>query len=209
MPKRVLRVYVNPYTYIDHEGRPAGVYPHDPAYLPGQMHVGLTRLQTTVTEKRDPSKDDRPPVFDLVHHYDPEVQEVPDIPGQPHYRNGIREGSLIPADEATAKAVGMPFEDPSLVLERARTAAVKQWTDAHGEPPAFAGDDEAHAHVPTALGGPRKAEDRPAEPAGGQIHARTGTAETPAAAEPPPDGHDPFPTDEGAPDAQPTEKDYR
>lgn len=192
MPKRVLRVYVNPYTFIDHEGRPAGVFPHDPAYLPGQMHVGLSRVESTVTEKRDPTKDPRPSLTDRVHHYDAEIQEVPDVPGQNHYRQGIREGSLIPADEATAKAVGMKFEDPQAALTRARVKAVKDWTDAHGEPPAFAADEEAHAHVPTGLRGADK-------PATGTAYgfSDAGRGALPAATEAPRFIQDAaFPTDE-------------
>lgn len=208
MPKpRVLRVYVNPYTYIDSEGRPAGVYSHDPGHMPGQMHVGITRLQTTVTEKRDPKKDDRASLTDLVHHYDAEVQEVPDIPGQKHYRDGIREGSLIPADEATARAVGMKFEDPQEVLGRARLKAVREWTDANGEPPAFAADDDAHAHVPMGLRGPEGAawakDMAAAQPAMGRPEALPQTTGTGDAL---PEGHDPFPTDEDARRARDTEK---
>ena len=158
MPKRVLRVYANPYTFIDQEGRPAGVYSHDPAHLPGQMHVGIARLQTTVTEKRDPSKDTRPSLMDLVHHYDGEVQEIPYTPGDPgfkHYRDGLKNGDLIAADETTARAAGLKFEEPGEVLGRARIKAVREWQDAHdGEPPTFATEDDAHAHVPMGLRGP-------------------------------------------------------
>jgi hypothetical protein len=159
MPKRVLRVYANPYTYLDPEGRPAGVYSHDPAHLPGQMHVGIARLETTVTEKRDPSKDTRSSLFDLVQHYDADVQEIAYTPGDPgfkHYRDGLRSGDIIAADEATAKAAGLKFEEPSAVLARWRDTAIADWTRDHdGEPPAFASDAAAHAHVPESLGGPR------------------------------------------------------
>jgi hypothetical protein len=192
MPKRYLRVYANPYTFIDPEGRPAGVYSHDPAHLPGQMHVGIVRLETTVTEKRDPSKDTRSSLMDLVHHYDGEVQEIAYAPGDPgfkHYRDGLRSGDLIAADEATAKAAGLKFEDPGEVLGRARLKAVREWTDAHdGEPPAFVADEEAHAHVPDMLAGRRP--------------KRPGTDRNADA----PDGADPFPTDYAAPDARATEK---
>jgi hypothetical protein len=157
MPKpRTLRVYANPYTFIDHEGRPAGVYPHDAEHRAGASHVGLSKVDATTLEKRDPKWDTRNDLVDVLHTYDAEVQEVPDIPGKPHYRQGIREGSLIPADEATAKAVGMKWEEPAAVLERARLKAIQDWTANHGEPPAFAVDDEAHAHVPELLGGPKR-----------------------------------------------------
>lgn len=209
MPKpRVLRVYVNSYTYIDPEGRPAGVFPHDPAFMPGQMHVGLTRLQTTVTEKRDPSKDGRSDLFDLLHHYDAEIQELPDVPGQKHYRDGIREGSLIPADEATAKAAGVPWEEPGAVIERWRLKAVRDWTADHGEPPAFATDDAAHAHVPMGLRGsdaraevalPHDANALSVDDARRAMEAKGYRAKQPDVAP------DPFPTDDAARDAN-TEK---
>jgi hypothetical protein len=214
MLKRVLRVYANPYTFIDPEGRPAGVYSYDPARLPGQQHVGIARLQTTVTEPRDPSKDPRPSLMDLVHHYDAEIQEISYTPGDPgfkHYRDGIREGSLIPADEATAKAVGLPFEDPNEVLGRARLKAVRDWQDAHdGEAPAFASDDNAHAHVPTALRGPANAQaseppqapqPQSADPRRGEFGTFAEAVAHVAAALPTDE-----PTDDAARDAQATEK---
>jgi hypothetical protein len=171
MPTRALRVYANPYAFLDPEGRPAGVYSHDPKYFPGQMHVGVDRLKLREIEKRDPSEG-RSSLADLVHIYDAEVQEVPFAPGDRHYVDGIRSGDLIAADEATARAAGVAFADPMAALDAARAKAIEAWTANHGEPPAFAVDDAAHAHVPAGLRGAAATDDNGAAPRSTASRAR-------------------------------------
>ena len=110
-----LLVRANPYTFVDHKGRPAGAVPCDPvAHTPDRRWVGAVAV-SEVVEARDKSIDSRHPLQDTWFLFSADAQKVPD---SPHYRAAIRSGDLIAADESTAAVCGVAYEDPEDVLER-------------------------------------------------------------------------------------------
>lgn len=128
---QTLNVYANPYTFLNADAEPMGVFPWDPqGDNPQRGFVGAT-LKAEITEKYPPG-DGRTQrqrnTFDFSH--DPVL-----IPDTPHYRHAIRHGELIVADEATAKTLGVDFADPEKVLADHKATALKHWAAAHGEAP--------------------------------------------------------------------------
>jgi len=76
---------------------------------------------------------DRAPMKRIVWAH--AVDEAHPLPDTPHYRLGFREGSLIPANEATAKKLGVPFVPVADALAQAAKKAIDHWTQTYGEPP--------------------------------------------------------------------------
>jgi hypothetical protein len=206
MPKRTLRVYPNPYVFIDHEGRPAGAFDMDPVgHNPDAKKIGISgHTSKTIEERHAARGDDRHSLHDLVNQYSAEIQEIPDGDGvrlgaSQHARMGILHGSrvkevrdekgavvqrvlelpgaLICADQGTADAVGIPFADPMAMLRAARAKAIEDWLANYGEPPAFALEPDSEAHVPTMLRGAHSGEQLQATTQPATPHARRSTAQ--------------------------------
>lgn len=158
--KTTLRAIPNPFHHLDHRGVPASAYPFDPGHSPDRRWVGATVDRSEGadglprTRKMDTDGDltailprgrlkgrtvyvDRAPRKRVQFAFDVETPvDLP--PGSSHYLLGFRERSLIPADAATAKAVGLSFVDPKAVLRNAAAHAVTVWTREHdGEAPDF------------------------------------------------------------------------
>lgn len=135
MGKRQFLVYPNPFIHLDHDGYPAGATPCDM-----HEHVGLVRKwvgaeldteQTKPIEKFEPG-DLRTPrqVTRFRFRFDAPTA----LPCTPYYADRIRDGELIPADETTARYVGIAFRDPAEVLEEAKTKAIDDWKAREEEP---------------------------------------------------------------------------
>jgi hypothetical protein len=144
----MLRVVANPFVHLDHEGRPAAAVGYDPVHhSPDRRHVAA-KHSAELVEARHPvdlvnvTGDARLPVHDIWFSFDADVQSIPDTD---HYRRAMRPGlqgpALIPADESTAKAIGLPFVDPSHVIVETAKVALATYTADHGELP-----DWAHLH---------------------------------------------------------------
>jgi hypothetical protein len=129
-----VRVYPNPYVHLDHEGRPAGACPADPAHQPDRRAwVGATldREKTVMTDEPAPGER-RSPTQVTVFAFRAEVVELPDTP---YYLDRIRDGELFAADARTASMVGIPFVDPAALLRRARERAEGAWRALYEETP--------------------------------------------------------------------------
>lgn len=74
-----------------------------------RLEAGIKKFFGWKLVQKAPPKDPTNPedkgewAFDMT-------DEVVEVPNKPEYRKCCQEGSLRPADEATAKACGMPFE---------------------------------------------------------------------------------------------------
>ena len=145
---KMLRVAVNPFVHIDHEGRPAAAVGYDPVYhSPDRRHVAAKHAAELV-EARHPvdvrlaTGDDRLSKHDIWFEFDAEPQTLPDTD---HYRRAMRPGlqgpALLPADEATAKACGLPFVQPSKAIVETAKVQLATYVANFGELP-----DWAHLH---------------------------------------------------------------
>jgi hypothetical protein len=131
---RTLRVYVNPYVHLDHEGRPCGACPVDPAHIADRREwVGawLDVERTRITS--EPAKGEvRAHTQQTVFAFSQDVQELPLTHG---YLDRVRTGELLAADPSTAQAAGVRFIEPAHALEAARKAAVARWHALYGDEP--------------------------------------------------------------------------
>src|SRR5260221_231288 len=114
MPKEpTVSVCPNPYHYVDADGVPCATFPEDPNYFGGmQRALGaeVCPVRTVVHSQHDP-RTEAPHRQTTVFMFDdgPHTR-----PASPHYLQGIRTGSLLAADEQTARMAGvkepMPLE---------------------------------------------------------------------------------------------------
>jgi hypothetical protein len=166
---KVMRVVVNPFAVLDHDGRPSAAFTLDPVNEnPDRRFVGAV-MKAEAVEARSPVEvdrakrtmkgDNRPSVHDRWFEFSAEPQKVVDLmdygfaAGYYRQRAKVAAGevapALLPADEAAAKRLGVPFRDPSaVVLETARVQAKRWAADHDGEMPEWASDTpvaEMHA----------------------------------------------------------------
>lgn len=149
MPKlneRPLRVVPNPYAHLDHNGWPAAAFPYDVDYsAKRRLYVGaeIDRSAHVLTEKRGDGDPRSPTREQNRFRFVLEDVEVEDTA---HHRMGIRDGSLLPADERTHRsAMGasvkyVPWKD---ALRAARRQAAEQWKRETGEDAPFLADEKA------------------------------------------------------------------
>jgi hypothetical protein len=129
---RTLRVLPNPYAALDGYGRPAGIVPCDPhEHTPDRRFVGA-HIADVVVHDDFPSHELRSNRQDTRWGF---ATEPVEIPRTHYYVERLREGALFPADEATARMAGIPFESPAKRLEKAKAAALAQWVAHYGEEP--------------------------------------------------------------------------
>lgn len=117
MKQRMLKVVPNPYSAIDQEGRPSGVVTKE-----GLMdhYVGATIDQE---ESRKTNK--------AVYKFD--TTTVVEVPATTYYRKRVADRELLPADEETAKYLGIEkFEDPAAVLAKEQGAAQSDFENTYG-----------------------------------------------------------------------------
>lgn len=130
---------------IDHRGVPCGVcpldiYEHTPNAYPG-MGVGAAvhPTKTVVTQELHPQDNLRSARQTTVWEFlgvDAEDTELPkllaakdpiEIPCTNYYVQRLQHGELIAADEKTAAAGGLKFEDPKALIPRLAEMAIKAW----------------------------------------------------------------------------------
>ena len=124
---RTLRVYPNPYLHIDADGRPVAALPIEPAHNndTGHRRVGMVLKHALI------SKADRlSPQQDMQETWFEPADELPvTVPETAYYQAAIRDGSVIPADEATSRASSKPHVDPAIALAKQRDLAVERLKD--------------------------------------------------------------------------------
>lgn len=128
-PTTKLKVLPNPWTYIDHNGQPAGRLPFDGyEHSPGPGAVGASITDVKLVQKAmvmrvagadlevNPAQHDHR----ITYSKDPVS-----IPNTKYYIDALRRGDLVAADKETALIAGLKFEDPTKVLAVLKAAAVK------------------------------------------------------------------------------------
>ena len=141
--ERTLRVYPNPWTFIDHRGKPAGVVRLDyHEHNTNRAWVGA-RIKTATKTREAVAEVIRGKVFRSgsdSHELEWEFDSTPvEIPNSVYYRDAIVTGQLIAADKASAVAAGLraaDFEEPLAHLKKLEALAIKDF-DAHNGEGAF------------------------------------------------------------------------
>lgn len=149
--KLVLSVFPNPYHCYDHLGRLSSAVRYDPLFgRPGEIHHVGAEVTTKVVEARGEVKsipqdtgtggpprdvttfstDPRGDLRDTTVKHD--VAAHP-LPHTDYHVRMIRGGSLIAADEATAKAARVAFMPLREALIAARAKLVQAWKAEHPE----------------------------------------------------------------------------
>jgi hypothetical protein len=138
--EKTLRVYPNPWTYIDHLGRPAGVVRLDPfEHNSNRAWVGARIADVTVTRKavteiiRGKAFQGNASDHDITWEFDDGPIEIPNTA---YYRGEINAGSLIAADKLTAQQSGISsadFLDPKQLLDAMKAQAIKDYDAQNGE----------------------------------------------------------------------------
>lgn len=131
MAKKHLFVYPNPFIHLDHDGYPAGACPCDMlehvsetvrkfvgASLDGKNTFLLEKLSIEEAQYRNARQQTRF-VFDLSA---PTM-----LPVTEYYKDRLRAGEILPADERTAIIAGVKYVHPREALRAAKEAALKQW----------------------------------------------------------------------------------
>lgn len=132
-----LRVYANPHSHLDHKGRPAGAvmldpvqhapyadsnsnHPTEPTWEPRQ-YVGarIDEKRTKITKVHVSHLNDVEQ--ETVFAFSEEVVVLPDTQ---YYRERLRDGDLLCADEATARECGLPFVPISEARAKSKAAAL-------------------------------------------------------------------------------------
>jgi len=130
-PSNKVRVYPNPYTYIDHLGRPAGrlpfdVFEHSPN--PGFVGASITdvvSIKAAMTMRvAGVDMEVNPAQHDMRITYSADPVEIPKTH---YYIDAIRRQDLIAADPETAQLAGIKFEDPKSVLSSCRSEAISRF----------------------------------------------------------------------------------
>jgi hypothetical protein len=144
---KMFQVIPNPFQLLDAEGTPISVFPCHAKHSPGQF-VGATKKLVVSKEakfvnvkgksgiRREVAQLDRSKAAFTIELNPVGVPADGEVGS--YYRRGIRAGSLIPADKATADACGLPFIEPKEAIESARKAAAKEFELQFGKMPEWA-----------------------------------------------------------------------
>lgn len=130
-PNSKLRVFPNPWVFVDHLGRPAGRLPFD-AYegSPSFGFVGATLTDVKLIAKemvfRVAGQDI--PVNPAQHDHRITYSKEPvEIQNTAYYRDAVKRLDLIAADSETASTCGLLFVDPSRVLAKQKAEAIAKF----------------------------------------------------------------------------------
>jgi hypothetical protein len=152
----MLQVLPNPYRVLDANGKPTAVVPCHPRHAPGEF-VGATK-SLIVASKEDEAKfidikrmvGGRQVIEKTLAQFDrskasfefsTEPVQVPaEGPVGAYYRDRVREGSLLPADRATAQKCGVPFESAEKAVAKERNAAADEFKRQFAALPEWAND---------------------------------------------------------------------
>jgi hypothetical protein len=158
---KTMRIVPNPFAVLDHDGRPSAAFTLDPVFEnPDRRLVGAVR-RSEVVEARTPVEfnrakktmggDNRKSLHDTWYEFSAEAQVVVDLMDHGHAANYYKQRAkcgpgeiapaLLPANEATAKRLGVSFREPSAVVVSTAKAAAARWAADHdGELPEWASD---------------------------------------------------------------------
>jgi len=125
MKIKTLKVVPNPYSALDADGRPQAV-----VSMEGQFdrYVGA-RLDVEESQKTG------------KHIFEFDTSTAVEVPATPYYLRRLWAGTLVAADEQTAKLAGLDtekFESAETVVSKARDLASHNFEEANGHPPVFA-----------------------------------------------------------------------
>lgn len=149
----MLQVIPNPYRVLDADGKPTAIVPCHSKHAPGEF-VGATKTLVVespaefVDVKRKVGdrevKEAKLAAFDRSKASFTFSFEPVGVPGEGaaggYYLKRVREGSLIAADQATARACGVAHVAPKDVLAKEREVAAKEFERQFGAPPDWAKD---------------------------------------------------------------------
>lgn len=136
MAKKFLLVYPNPFLHVDHDGYPNCACPCDMPEHTGmtvRRFVGAkfdqtnTFLLETLTEEELLYRNARQQT-----RFAFEFAEPTKLPVTEYYKDRVRGGELIAADETTARIGGVAYVEPKQVLADAKAHALKHWAALHG-----------------------------------------------------------------------------
>lgn len=158
MPTNTVRVIANPYSFLDHKGRPAGTVLRigDVDYVDDsqpRQHVGAKLSATQVSKAvsvrvKGKVHTARPAVHDRTwtHSIEPVAIDISSLVVRAYYRRHVNDGSLFAADVESWVALGndkATFVDPITLLAEAKVFAIANHVANHGED---AVPKETHAH---------------------------------------------------------------
>jgi hypothetical protein len=149
----MLQVLPNPYRVLDADGKPTAIVPCHPRHAPGEF-VGATKTLHVLEDAKsiDIKKmvGGRQVIEKTLAQYDrskasfefsTEPVQVPaEGPVGAYYRDRVREGSLLPADRATAQKCGVPFESAEKAVAKERNAAAEEFKRQFAAMPEWAND---------------------------------------------------------------------
>jgi hypothetical protein len=131
----LLCVYPNVFAVADHLGRLSAAVRFDPDHgRQGSVHfvgaqVNRRPREGFIRTARN-EKGVRQTIFDVTVKHSLKVQK---LPHSGFFKRQIKDGSLIPADEATARLAGVKFVDPPKALEQARKKLIDELLTMHSE----------------------------------------------------------------------------
>lgn len=137
LPSNKLRVYPNPWSYIDHLGRPAGRLPfdgfeHSPS--PGAVGARLTDVKLVMAANvMRVANRDLEVQFPQHDHRVTYTAEPVTIPATAYYRDAIRRSDLVPADAETSALAGIQHVDAKIKLAGLRKEAIERFNAETGE----------------------------------------------------------------------------
>lgn len=136
-PTKKLRVFPNPWAYIDHLGRPAGRLPPD-GYEDSPSAGPVGAALTDVKEIQKPMimrVAGQDMTVNLPQH-DTRItysRDAVEIPNTPYYRYSVKSLDLVAADSDTAAVCGVKFEDPTKVIAGLKAKAIAYFNAETGE----------------------------------------------------------------------------
>ncbi|MGN6103713.1 MAG: hypothetical protein ACTHU0_01285 [Kofleriaceae bacterium] len=119
-----LRVVPNPFAApLDQHGRPCGFVRHDPDHPAAQEYIGARMVREVIGNRRPPNHP-QATRLDSRLHYDLTPRPIVDTS---YHRKRVRDGDLLPADDATARRCGVKFEPPAKRLASLEEAAIAEY----------------------------------------------------------------------------------
>lgn len=127
--QKTIRVVSNPYSALDHKGRPCGIFPVEPEGGSAVEYIGA-RIDRELTTVRVADKGDlRGSRMDTVFAFRPEPVEVR---ASEYYRDGLKSGAILPADQASAEFAGLKFTPVETAREATKKLAIANFDALYG-----------------------------------------------------------------------------
>jgi hypothetical protein len=151
MPIQMMRVLPNPYSALDHEGRPSGAFPHEPigggSQAPGEDYVRYVcaHREHKVLRQANPNLQLRQ-LDDYCWKFSMEPENVE---ATVYYNRAVRSKQILAADADSWVLAGgerAEFTPPMEELARAKHRAVTHWQREYkSDPPALQHWADVHA----------------------------------------------------------------